>query len=342
MEFFDKKEEVLEIKLTPFGRYRLSKGDFKPTHYSFFDDGITYNSEYMSGGVAENQSTIDNRIRHETPTLKTLNVYEGVQTTQAAYASAVRTIFQDSSSLPEDPLFMDPGAVYNRESLQKAPSKIDFLSRPMGTSRQNSDKDAAWAVSMRQGEIATSTATYTSTAGIELVPQLNITVKCDTYNGEIVGYADIVAELGGEISEVDPLDYLPNVDLSGPFNEVTAEVFPDGTYLAVRKNDLVIELAENNAPFQKRNFDIEVFLSSSESQDGIKQLYFNKNITAQTQDDVGYYLTFRADKYIDTDLVKKLNIQEFPALGAGSVQNAISTREYFVKDIYELEEDICE
>lgn len=342
MEFFDKKEEVLEIKLTPFGRYKFSKGDFKPTHYSFFDEGITYNSEYMSGGIAENQNTVDNRIRHETLTMKTLNVYEGIQTTQTAYAAAVRAIFQDSSSLPEDPLFMDPGAVYNREDLQKAPSKIDFLSRPLGTSRQNSDKDAAWAIFMRQGEVASSTATYTSTAGIELVPQLNITVKYDTYNGEIVGYADVVAELGGNLTDVDPLDYLPNVDLSGPFNEVTTEVFPDGTYLAVRKNDLVIELAENNAPFQKRNFDIEVFLSSSESQDGIKQLYFNKNLTAQTEDDVGYYLTFRADKHIDTDLVKKLNIQEFPALGAASVQNAVSTREYFVKDIYELEEDICE
>ena len=342
MEFFDKKEEVLEIKLTPFGRYKLSKGDFKPTHYSFFDEGITYNPEFMSGGVAENQNTVDNRIRHNTPTLKTLNVYEGIQTTQAAYASAVRTIFEDSSSLPEDPLFMDPGAVYNREELQKAPSRIDFLSKPLGTSRQNSDKDAAWAVALRQGEIVTFASTYNSSAGIQLIPQLDITVKYDTYAGEIVGYADVVAELGGDITGVDPLDYLPGVDLSGPYNEILTEVFPDGTYLAVRKNDLVVELAENNAPFQKRNFDIEVFLSSSDQQNGTKQLYFNKNITSQTEDDVGYYLTFHADRYIDADLVKKLDIKEVPALGAGTVQNAISTREYFVKDIYEIEEDICE
>jgi len=37
MEFFNKKEEVLEVKLTPYGRYKLSKGLLRPTYYAFFD-----------------------------------------------------------------------------------------------------------------------------------------------------------------------------------------------------------------------------------------------------------------------------------------------------------------
>ena len=45
MEFFNKKEEVIELKLTQFGRFMLSKGKFKPTFYSFFDDNVLYNSE---------------------------------------------------------------------------------------------------------------------------------------------------------------------------------------------------------------------------------------------------------------------------------------------------------
>ena len=35
MEFFNSKEDVLEIKLTQYGKFIYSKGKFKPTYYSF-------------------------------------------------------------------------------------------------------------------------------------------------------------------------------------------------------------------------------------------------------------------------------------------------------------------
>ena len=38
MEFFNKKEEVIDLKLTQFGRFLLSKGKLKPVFYSFFDE----------------------------------------------------------------------------------------------------------------------------------------------------------------------------------------------------------------------------------------------------------------------------------------------------------------
>ena len=47
MSFFDRKEEVLEIQLTPHGRYLLSLGEFQPVYYSFFDDDIVYDSNYI-------------------------------------------------------------------------------------------------------------------------------------------------------------------------------------------------------------------------------------------------------------------------------------------------------
>ena len=45
MEFFNKKEEVIDLQLTQFGRHMLSKGKFKPVYYSFHDDNILYNIE---------------------------------------------------------------------------------------------------------------------------------------------------------------------------------------------------------------------------------------------------------------------------------------------------------
>ena len=38
MEFFNKKEEVIDIKLTQYGKYLLSQGKFKPVFYSFSDE----------------------------------------------------------------------------------------------------------------------------------------------------------------------------------------------------------------------------------------------------------------------------------------------------------------
>ena len=46
MRFFDKKEEVLDIELTQYGKHLLSRGKFKPTYYAFFDNNVLYDPEY--------------------------------------------------------------------------------------------------------------------------------------------------------------------------------------------------------------------------------------------------------------------------------------------------------
>ena len=56
MEFFDKKEDVIDLQLTQFGRHMLSKGKFKPVFYSFFDDNILYNSSKADIEEVQNES----------------------------------------------------------------------------------------------------------------------------------------------------------------------------------------------------------------------------------------------------------------------------------------------
>lgn len=78
MEFFNKKEEVIDIKLTQFGKNLLAKGKFKPVFYQFFDDDIIYNSNYA--GFDEHQNVSEIRIIEETPKLKTQSITLGVET----------------------------------------------------------------------------------------------------------------------------------------------------------------------------------------------------------------------------------------------------------------------
>lgn len=67
MSFFNKKEEVINIELTPYGKGLLAKGKFKPMYYEFYDDDIIYDSRYTS--LEEKQGEIQQRIK-ETPSIK--------------------------------------------------------------------------------------------------------------------------------------------------------------------------------------------------------------------------------------------------------------------------------
>jgi len=43
-KFLNKKEQVIDFQLTPYGVQRLSVGKLSPEYYAFFDDGILYDS----------------------------------------------------------------------------------------------------------------------------------------------------------------------------------------------------------------------------------------------------------------------------------------------------------
>jgi len=47
-KFLNKKEQVIDFKLTSYGNYLLSIGDFSPTYYAFLDDNILYDGQYAN------------------------------------------------------------------------------------------------------------------------------------------------------------------------------------------------------------------------------------------------------------------------------------------------------
>ena len=77
MKFLNKKEQVLDMELTEYGKRLLSKGRFKPTYYAFFDDGILYDSQYA--GVIESQNDAEPRIIKDTPQLETQAIFNGIE-----------------------------------------------------------------------------------------------------------------------------------------------------------------------------------------------------------------------------------------------------------------------
>ena len=90
MLFMNKKEEVLDIQLTPHGRFLLSLGKLKPVYYSFHDSNILYDGRYA--GLSQLTKEIEDRIQHNTPQSKTA-------TSIVSRDQNVKSIFETSLSL---------------------------------------------------------------------------------------------------------------------------------------------------------------------------------------------------------------------------------------------------
>jgi hypothetical protein len=90
MLFMNKKEEVLDIELTPHGKYLLSLGKLKPVYYSFHDSNILYDGRYAS--VVERTQVSEDRIQHSTPQMKTV-------ASRVSREENVKRIFEPSFSL---------------------------------------------------------------------------------------------------------------------------------------------------------------------------------------------------------------------------------------------------
>ena len=76
MEFFNRKQEVIDIQLTPHGRRKLSTGEWRPKFYAFFDRDVIYDVGHA--GYEENQKESHDRIK-ATPRPKTIPITYGVE-----------------------------------------------------------------------------------------------------------------------------------------------------------------------------------------------------------------------------------------------------------------------
>ena len=251
-EFFNKKEEIIEVQLTEYGKYLLSLGKLKPSHYAFFDDEILYNSEYAPSGtngsrLTEAQNDCDRRIRYETPNLKVIPTRTGAETRVARFINNVSSALGSNNSDPAE----------NVEALHQQAfiEKVNFSSYPIGSADISKDYTAAWNISLLKNTIVSKedyiitnpSSSYAdlNNGVITLIPQLNIDVDYKTFfqEGEITPEAISATFEGTEI------------------------------FLSLERNYLYLDILEGNTKFEKENFDIEVFYQSpaSSSASGVER-----------------------------------------------------------------------
>jgi len=207
VEFFNKKEEVIELVLTKKGRELLSYGKFNPKYYSFHDNDIIYDN-----GSDEEQNSIIERIK-EAPILKSA--------TGLRQEGNVFTKFMGLNG-KEHCLKCELGSKTNGD--QYAPAwRIKFLKSPMF---QYVGTDKAHIADGKKYEVSFVSGIDAETSNQELIPQINIQTLKD-YNGNIeenllVEISELNATNPDEFEEYEIEYYMVN-DNAGLFDKLDSE-----------------------------------------------------------------------------------------------------------------------
>lgn len=163
MEFFNKKEEVLEVILTQKGKELFSQGNFNPAYYSFHDTDITYDN-----GSDEEQNSIVERIK-DTPTLKAPTNLR--QTNKKMYEGSLNKSLEYN-------LKCEVGSKTLGDQYSPA-WNVKFVNYPpfqyVGATREN-------IIDNKKYEVGLISETDADKSNQESIPQLNITTVFQPYS----------------------------------------------------------------------------------------------------------------------------------------------------------------
>ena len=294
MTFFNKKEEVLQIELTQYGKYLLSLGRWKPVYYAFYDDNILYDGE--CAGLTEAQNDIEPRIQENTPQLKPQHTFLGRETDfLKSYYKLNSDLMPKHASLSE----------LDRMKMASPTTRAYSLQNPLGTADNLSQVAPRWKVSFLEGKVSSCEHFLTSSFQSLPIPQIN----CDiTYTTSIKNISlSSLTSLDASYPETVPVD-------------ISSDIYSDGSYVATETDPFILFIQEENAVFEKENFDIEVYKSESH---GYEPLFFQKK-PPQVRDNllvfeekptmvldetyVGYYFDIFVDSEISRgDICKAIN-----------------------------------
>lgn len=263
MAFFNQQQEVIDIKLTQFGKNSLSRGIFKPVYYRFFDDDILYNSE--KAGFSEHQNDTETRILEETPRLKTQHL---------AFSVGKR-------------YFLDDQEIYDRtkprfEKLRRNlnPDIQDkVLKYPLGEQQVGQHQSPRFSVQSFGASFETENPIeFKNFDGINRkIPQIELK---PVYRIILSNHDQDLNESEKRITEEEHFDFMSD-----------KIVFNNGKKFEIQKQNISLSVEELSTFYGLENFDIEVFQINEDQDkevlrkiDDIDELrtYF----TLKTDDDV--------------------------------------------------------
>ena len=298
MKFFDPKQDVVDLQITQHGKHLLSKGNFKPVFYAFFDDDILYDGTYS--GNEEIQNDTEPRIQEETPRLRTQYVFSGRESDiqehtehyikNSDHRLSSRTEF---TTKDEDRWMVQPTMDNHHNQML-----------PLGTAELSARNIPAWSIKFLKGEM-TGTSTHTSGTSYSLVhiPQLDSEPEYELS----IGHADDAA--------MD--EFVPIEDISAAL-ALGQDKYLGETFLKVEEDYIILQVEEFNSVFENENFEIQVFLVDTIADnavvDGTKEELISLGFIPETNklenidsNFVEHYFDVLVDQEIDDEILHRVN-----------------------------------
>tara|TARA_R100001086_G_scaffold240050_1_gene165864 strand:+ start:523 stop:1533 length:1011 start_codon:yes stop_codon:yes gene_type:complete len=237
-KFFDRKEQVMEIELTKYGKTAFTLGNFTPKFYSFHDDDILYDSEFRPSGSIqkanpkvgqEKQNEIVNRIK-TTPRVSVIS--DGGWERNHKFFTATGERHGENTNIGA----LNPDQV--------TPANAKFL-RPIGTSSPLKSFAPAWEIKAMPG------SEPLSVSGTEEFP-----LRSGASGSEIIiPCFSSSLPLEYEVDQITVNVNADNIVVQQGGREVTEDIFE-----LTREGRLLLDIQEFNTIFNENgNYDIEVF-----------------------------------------------------------------------------------
>ena len=296
-KFINKKEQVFDLQLTPYAKYLMSIGKFKPTYYAFYDNDILYDGKY--GGLTETQNEIQERIK-EVPRIKQQTYLYSPEekinsnTTDKDLMIFNENLFQDRSLTGVQTLTKE----YNIQKQENKQKQFEMFG-PLGNMSFQADSVPTWNIDFFEARLTGSTTISTGSFS-ERIPNLN----CD------IQYKFKINKIN-PAKLTNPQDNDELIQIEDQLFITTTPISKDGTYLKLKPDALFIKATENNTNFLDENFDIEIFHIDSDGNE--QQLFFESQETGlkRTPMTVEYWFNVMVDSEIpDKEYCKQVKSEK--------------------------------
>jgi len=270
MSFFDKKEDVLEIVLTPHGRSLLSKGKLMPAYYAFLDDDVIY--DVASVGGTESNYQVKERILENTPSLKP----------QTNHSDLMVKFTDNEPDLTNDVVKKN---IYT-----------------LGTSDVLEDYAPAWNVQLRKGEITSASRTIEVEDKPLNIPQINVDIE---YALSIANTNDIKQRRGINQSSERPMSiiYPDGTYLKVDEEQILAQILEENGFQHSDKLEIEVFMFDNAE--DEKLIPLKFLMRDKEFQNDLympSQETTTSNIDDITPETVEYYFDVRVDKEIPKEI----------------------------------------
>jgi hypothetical protein len=280
MTFLNKKEDVIDIRLTAYGKKLLSKGGFKPEYYAFFDDGVAY----KRGSEKQNESQL--RIKQDLTPATQVEV-AGVE---SRFDIETNKIVQGQRDLYEkveetqDPMSNSKLLKYQLASQQLLTRELPSINLTMLATAN---------INVRQSSLTLTSSGLPSISAVQNdslvvpIPQLSI-------EPEYVVHVDRT-----ERSDIPPSLLITDEDedLDLMSNEVR---FLDNTRIVIKDEKVIFSVIEDNVEYTNENFEVEVY-------EVIEENSKEQLIPIRTMEEMLKRFVIKTDESVDGYALKRRN-----------------------------------